>query len=142
MTVQTVASPTATSVPVRLGTAAVPVIGMVAVATTAIAHIPVAVMHMTEVPYLGVAFYGFVIVSAALLGSLLVEQQARVWAALLVLNAAAVVVYVVSRIFGLPAAADDKGDWISAAGVVSVGAELVVVVVALVMVRRLRTRAG
>lgn len=142
MTVETHAPPTAISAPVRLRTAALPAIGMTAVATTAVAHVPVAVEHMTEVPYLGVAFYAFVILSAALLGSLLVEQQARVWAALFALNAAAVAVYVVSRIFGLPDAADDKGDWISLAGVVSIGAELVVVVVALAMVRRLRTTNG
>ena len=142
MSVQTAAGAAATSTQVRLRDAAVPAIGMVAIATTAIAHIPVAVAHLTEVPYLGVAFYGFVILSAALFGSLLVEQQAGTWAALFALNATAVVVYVVSRIFGLPRAADDKGDWINVAGVVSVGAELVVVMVALVMVRRLRRRFG
>jgi hypothetical protein len=142
MTVQTAASTAATTSPARLRNAVVPAIGMLAVATTAVAHVPVAVEHMTEVPYLGVAFYAFVILSAALLGSLLVEQQRRVWAALFALNAAAVAVYVVSRLFGLPAAADDKGDWVSLAGVVSVGAELVVVVVAVAMVGRLRPTSG
>jgi hypothetical protein len=115
-----------------------PAVGMTAAATAAAVHLPVAVEHVAEVRYLGVAGYAFVILSAGLLGSLLVEQTRGGWALLAVLNGAAVIAYVVSRVVGLPAAQGAKGDWFSVPGLVSVAAELVVVVMALATVRRLR----
>ncbi len=112
----------------RYGTAA-------ALAVTSLAHIQVAVEHLNEVPYLGVAFYAFVIVTAAGAGSLLVENRAFVWRSMAVVNFAAIVVFVVSRIFGLPGATDDKGDWANSTAITCLVAQGVVVTVAYAVLR-------
>jgi hypothetical protein len=107
-----------------------------ALAVTSLVHIPVAVAHLNEVPYLGVAFYAFVIVTAAGAGSLLVENRKIVWRAMGGINLAAIVVFVVSRVFGLPGTSDDKGDWANSAALVCIAAQAVVVVVAYLVLRR------
>jgi hypothetical protein len=109
---------------------------VVGLLVTAVVHMPVAAEHLNEVPYLGVLFYGFVLACAAAAGSLLIESRRVVWLGALVLNAAATIVYVVSRTFGLPAATDDKGDWLNHAGIVCVAAQIVVVVVCALALRR------
>jgi hypothetical protein len=104
---------------------------------TAAAHVPVAVQHMVEVPYLGWAMAAFVVLAAAVAGSVLVEDRPKIWAGALVLNLAGLVVFVISRTAGLPGAGDDRGDWSNPLGVTCVAAELIVVVVtALVLMRR------
>jgi hypothetical protein len=108
-------------------------------AVTAVAHVPVAVQHMVEVPYLGWAFYLFVIAAAAGLGSILVEDRAVVWAGILALNVSAVVAFLVSRSIGLPAAGDDRGDWSNPLGITSVVAELTVIAVTVVVLTRWRS---
>jgi zinc transporter ZupT len=119
-----------TAAPVRTGTSekALRAVAVTGLLVTAIVHMPVAAEHLNEVPYLGVAFYGFVLACAAAAGSLLVESRRSVWLGALTLNAAATVVYVVSRTFGLPAASDDRGDWTNTAGVICVTAQIVVVI--------------
>ena len=107
-----------------------------ALAVTAILHVPVAVEHLTQVAYLGVAFYAFVVLCAMGIGSLLVQQSPLVWAGLGLLNLAAVAAYGLSRAAGLPGAPDDRGDWSNHAGIACVLAELVVVAVSIVVLRR------
>ncbi len=112
-------------------------VAITGLAVTAWVHAPVAVEHWSHVPYLGVAFAVLVVVAAAIAGSLLVDGSAQAWIAALVLTAGAVALYAVSRQIGLPGAEDDIGDWTDPAGVVAVGAELVVAVVAArVLLRR------
>ena len=110
--------------------------GLVAAAAV---HVPVAVAHLVEVPYLGYAFYLLVVLDAAAAGSVLVEDRLPVWAALAALNLVAVLAFVTSRTVGLPGAADDKGDWRNSAGLASLAAELLVVTVAALVLSR---RAG
>ena len=101
-----------------------------ALAVTAAAHVPVAVDHLGEDPYLGWAFYGFIVLAAAGAGSLLVENRLWVWRAMGALNASAVLLFVASRLVGLPGAGDDRGDWNNPTARVCLAAELVVVVLA------------
>jgi len=106
-----------------------------ALAVTSVVHIPVAVEHLDQVPYLGGLFYAFVIATAAGAGSLLVESRKLVWQAMGLLTFAATAVFVVSRIFGLPGASDDRGDWNNAAALTCVVAQAAVVTLSLVVLR-------
>jgi len=96
---------------------------------TAAGHVPVAVQHLAEVPYLGWGMAAFVVAAAASAGSVLVEDRAKVWAATLALNLSALAVFTVSRLVGLPGASDDRGDWGNTLGVTCLVAEIVVVAV-------------
>jgi hypothetical protein len=113
-------------------------VAVLALGVTAAAHVPVAVEHIGEIPYLGYAFYALVLLCAAALGSLIVESRTAVWRGVLVLSLGAVAAYVVSRTIGLPLADDDIGDWVNPLGVLSVSAELVVVAVSLAVLNRRR----
>jgi hypothetical protein len=112
---------------------------VVAVLVTAAVHVPVAVQHLPAVPYLGVAFYTFVILNAAAAGSLLVDDHNWIWTGLATLNASAIVAYLISRTTGLPGALDDRSDWTNQAGMVALVAELVVVTLALQVLKRRQT---
>ena len=96
---------------------------------TASGHVPVAIQHIAEVPYVGWSMAAFVIAAATGAGSVLVEDRTEVWAATGVLNLAALVVFTVSRLVGLPGAGDDRGDWSNPIGVTCVIAEIIVVIV-------------
>jgi hypothetical protein len=113
-------------------------VAVLALGAMAATHVPVAVDHIGEIPYLGYAFYALVLLCAAALGSLLVESRTAVWRGVLVLALGSFVAYVVSRTVGLPLADDDIGDWANPLGAVSVVAELVVVAVSLTVLPRRR----
>jgi hypothetical protein len=113
---------------------------VVALTVTAAVHVPVAVEHLQEVPYLGVAFYAFVVLAAAGAGSLLVEGRRWVWIAMGLVNLGAVLAFLISRAVGLPGATDDRGDWANTAGLTCVLAELVVVALAAYALRSPRTQ--
>ena len=96
---------------------------------TASGHVPVAIQHIAQVPYLGWGMAAFVVAAAASAGSVLVEDRAEVWAATCALSLAALVVFTVSRLVGLPGAADDRGDWSNPVAWICVVAEIIVVAV-------------
>lgn len=101
-------------------------------------HVGVAVDHLEEVPYLGWSFVAFIVVAAAIAGSLLVESRTVAWVAAFALCVATLATYAVSRTVGLPGASDDVGDWSSPAGIICAAAEIVVAVVAAaVLIRRI-----
>jgi hypothetical protein len=100
-------------------------VAVIALASLIAVHVPVAVQHLVEVPYLGVAFYAFILASAALLGSLIEDNHTGVWVCVLLGSALAIVTYVISRAVGLPGASDDIGDWSNTFGLISVASELV-----------------
>jgi hypothetical protein len=115
------------------------VLAVLALASLIAVHVPVAVVHISEVPYLGVAFYLFILASAALLGSLVERSRTGAWVFALVGAALALVTYLVSRTIGLPGASDDVGDWSNTLGLISVASELLLIVVAayvLISIRR------
>jgi hypothetical protein len=106
------------------------VVAVTALAALIVVHVPVAVQHIREVPYLGVAFYAFVLGAAALLGSLVERSRTTTWCCVLVGAGLALVTYVISRSVGLPGASDDVGDWGNTLGLISVGSELVLLITA------------
>ena len=114
-------------------------VAVLALGVVSAAHVPPAIEHLEHIPYLGYAFVALVLVSAAAAGSLLVESRRMVWWIALLVCAAAVTAYVVSRSVGLPLADDDIGDWVNRLGVVAVLSELVVVSVAVRVLRRRTT---
>lgn len=92
-------------------------------------HVGVAVDHLHEVPYLGWSFVAYVVLAAAIAGSLLVESRTAAWVAAFVLSVATLALYGVSRAVGLPGAGDDVGDWSNSAGIICATAEIVVAIV-------------
>lgn len=108
-----------------------------ALAALIVVHVPVAVQHMREVPYLGVVFYAFVLGSAALLGSLVERSRTATWCCVLLGAGLALLTYVISRTVGLPGASDDVGDWGNRLGLISVGSELVLLITSGYVLRRM-----
>jgi hypothetical protein len=113
-------------------------VAVLALGVTAAAHVPVAVDHVGEIPYLGYTFYALVLLCAAVLGSLLVESRTGAWRIALLLSVGTVLAYVASRTVGLPLAEDDIGDWANPLGMVAVAAELVVAAVSVTVLRHRR----
>jgi hypothetical protein len=117
------------------------VLAIAALTSLIAVHVPVAVQHVSETPYLGIAFYAFVLASAALLGSLVERGRMGAWVCALVGAWLALGVYVFSRTIGLPGASDDVGDWSNTFGLISVASELLLIATsAYVLTRTLRPR--
>lgn len=104
----------------------------------ALAHVPVTPDHLREAPYIGV---GFLLLTAALLllsTGLMISSARWLWPTLAVVCLTAVVAYVVSRSVGLPLMEDDIGNWSEPLGIVSIVAETLAALTALVALRRPR----
>jgi hypothetical protein len=111
-----------------------PVIALLFVAS--LAHVPVIPEHLEEAPYMGVLFVVFALAAFAL-AAVLAARPAPVLVRLAgVLCAAAVLTYALTRIVAFPQLADDVGNWTEPLGVVSVAAELGVVLLSTVAFRR------
>ena len=97
----------------------------------AAAHVPITGEHLREARYIGLLFIALEVTCVALAVGLVLRPRAGLWRAAAVVGGSAVAAYVVSRAFGLPQVADDRGDWTNPLGVVAVAAESVLCVVAL-----------
>jgi hypothetical protein len=107
----------------------------------AAAHVPVIEDHLEEATYVGVLF---IALSAAccLAAVLLVRWDTRrVWAATTAVGALAVAAFVWSRAVGLPQITDDIGAWTTPLAQVAVAAELAMVVLGVLALRRAASRA-
>ena len=109
----------------RLPTAAAALVG-------AVAHVPVTGEHLREATYIGVLFIALEVTLVALAVLLVVADRPMVWAASVVVPVLAIAAYVASRSVGLPQIGDDVGRWTEPLGVVSVAAEAVMALLALV----------
>jgi FtsP/CotA-like multicopper oxidase with cupredoxin domain len=109
----------------RLPTAAAALVG-------AVAHVPVTGEHLREATYIGVLFVALEVTLVALAVLLVVADRPMVWAASVVVPVLAIAAYVASRSVGLPQIGDDVGRWTEPLGVVSVAAEAVMALLALV----------
>ena len=113
-----------------------------AVLVAAAAHLPVIRPHLSEAPYMGVLF---VILAAAcvLLAATLISWDTRL---VYLLSAGtcglAVLGYAATRLIAFPMLADDVGNWREPLGLVSVAAESVVVVTAVLAMRSDRPTAA
>jgi len=109
---------------------------------TAAVHVPLAVQHISEVPYLGVSMYAFVLVAAGLVGLLATSSNTMLWRVVLVLSVVAIATYVVSRTVGLPLASDDIGHWFSTSALLALAAQAILVAVSLSVLRHRHASAA
>jgi hypothetical protein len=107
-----------------------------ALLVAAAAHVPVIPEHLTEAPYMGVAFIAFTAVAVVLAVVVAAGDHSLSHSAAIVLCAAAVLMYAATRLVAFPQLGDDVGNWGERLGVVSVISELTVVVLSMVAVRR------
>ena len=127
--------------PERLGM--VRLVGIAAAVIAAVAHVPPAPAHLREVPYIGL---GFVVLTALCMTSALILAVPRLrlawrpaWGVAAVSCTIAVAAYLLSRSVGLPGMSDDIGHWTEPLGLLSICSETVVVLAAVVSLRRVRS---
>lgn len=101
----------------------------------ALAHVPVIGPHLDEAPYMGEEF--IVLTAACLLLGIaaLVCDSAAVYSATVLTCGLAVVGYIATRVVGFPQLQDDVGNWFEPLGVVSILAECVAVLAAIMGLR-------
>jgi hypothetical protein len=107
-----------------------------ATAVAAGAHVPVIGPHLDEAPYMGVLFLVLTSACLTLAGAALAYDTAAVYAASVATCSLAVIGYAATRLVAFPLLADDVGNWLEPLGVVSVGSELLVVLLGLAVLRR------
>jgi hypothetical protein len=117
-----------------VGRARVPVAAALAV---------VCVVHLLDGPgslqdqfYVGALELALAAACVPLLVLLLIHPSRALWRSALVLNAAALIAYLLSRTVGLPGSTDDVGNWGQALGVVNVFAEVGVIALAAAVLSR------
>jgi hypothetical protein len=105
---------------------------------SAVAHLPVISPHLAEAPYMGEEF--IVLTTACLLVALaaIICDSAVVYSLGVVTCGLAVIGYVATRLVAFPQLADDVGNWFEPLGVVSVCAESLAVIAAILGLRRRR----
>jgi len=99
-------------------------------------HLPVMGAHLAEVPYIGWLFVGLGVTCVVAAVTLVLRDTWAAWTGSAAVTAAAVLGYVLSRGPGLPGMDDDIGDWTNQLGLISVGAETLVVLLAAAALRR------
>jgi len=106
----------------------------------AVAHIPVTKEHLTEAPYIGIAFVLVTVAGFVLAQLLLTADTRRLWQATAVVSALALVAFLLSRTIGLPQIQDDIGDWSDPLGTVAVVCEAIMLATAIVHLSTHRSR--
>ena len=106
------------------------VLASLGAAGEAVAHIPVIDQHLTEAPYIGVAFLLLAVAGLALGHLLLAADTTAVWASTLIVSALALGGYFLSRTTGLPQIHDEIGNWSEPLGIVAVATETVMLLTA------------
>ena len=108
----------------------------------AAAHLPVLADHLHEATWMGIAFTAFIYTALALATALLLRPANPLGVAAGALCLAAVTTYAATRIVAFPQLADDVGNWRDPWGLVSVSAELVVVILTVIAITRDRRSSG
>jgi hypothetical protein len=101
-----------------------------------LAHVPVIPEHLREAPYMGVLFVLFALTAFGLAAVLAIHPSILLYRIAGGLCAAAIVAYAATRVVAFPQLADDVGNWTEPLGMVSVLAELGVVVISTAATRR------
>jgi hypothetical protein len=83
----------------------------VSVAAGGLLHVPLIPDHLREAPYVGALFIALAVVSVVLAAALVVRDSTAVWVAVVVVMAAALAAFLLSRTVGLPQIGDDVGNW-------------------------------
>jgi len=110
-------------------------------AVTAASHAPLIPEHLKEAPYIGVSFAALALASVVLGLALVLHDSVAVWGAVALLEALAVVAYVVSRTVGLPLLGDDIGSWAEPLSFPALVSEVIAAAMAVTVLRRARTAA-
>ena len=100
--------------------------------TMAAAHLPITAQHLSEAPYIGTSFVALEIAGIILAVALVVWDTRSVWAAAVVVPAAAIAAYLATRTFALPQIPDDKGNWSEPLSFVALASETLLIVLAAV----------
>jgi hypothetical protein len=98
-------------------------------------HVPVTATHLDEVPYLGWLFIALALTCVVAAAALVLSDCWVTWTWSSATTAAALLGYVLSRGPGLPGMDDDIGDWADQLGLISVGGEAMVVLLAATALR-------
>jgi hypothetical protein len=120
-----------------------------AAAVAAALCLVVAVIHVIDQggialhdpPYIGVGYWLLEVVAVVTAVLLVRRPTVPVWVVALLVGAGPFIGYVVSRSTGLPGYSDDIGNWGEPLGVLSLVVEAVLVILAAVVLSRLRRRA-
>jgi hypothetical protein len=102
-------------------------------------HIPLIRGHLEEAPYVGWLFIALSVVCIALAVAVLFVDHVGVWLLSAAVCFAAVVAFLASRTVGLPQIGDDVGNWTEPLGLPAVASEALMVVLAWLHIRNLRT---
>lgn len=105
-----------------------PVISLLIIA--AVAHVPVTVEHLKEAPYMGVLFGMFTVAALLVAGALAAGATSGRYVVAAALCTAAVAAYVATRLVAFPLLSDDVGAWSEPLGLLSVGLETAVMLLA------------
>jgi len=114
---------------------------VVGLAGVALIHVLDAHDTFVATPYKGWLYVGLIAGSLAAAGALVRRSDTRAWAAAGALSLAAFLAFVYSRTVGLPASADDIGNWTEPLGLASLVVEGAVAAVALERLTALAPRA-
>lgn len=106
---------------------------------TAVVHLYLAPEHLEEAPYIGVLFVLLAVACFVLVSCLPRYDTTLVWWGIAVVDALALIAYVLSRSVGLPQIGDDIGHWTEPLGLTAIIAEAVALLVAVVAVASSRS---
>ena len=119
-------------------TRAVAVVGLAGVA---LIHLLDAPDTFAATPYKGWLYVGLIVGSLTAAAALVRRSDPRAWAGAAALSVGAILAFVYSRTVGLPASADDIGNWTEPLGLASLFVESAVAAVALERLTALAPRA-
>ena len=105
-------------------------VAVVGLAGVALIHLLDAPGTFASTPYKGWLYVGLIVGSLTAAGALVRRSDPRAWAGAAALCAGAIVAFVYSRTVGLPASADDIGNWAEPLGLASLFVEGAVAAVA------------
>jgi len=102
-----------------------------AAVVAAVAHIPVIGPHLDEAPYMGVLFIVLAAACVFLAGAAVVRDATVIYGLAILTCGLAIIGYAATRLVAFPELDDDVGNWFEPLGLVSILAELVVVIAAI-----------
>ena len=116
-------------------------VAVVGLAGVALIHVLDAHDTFVATPYKGWLYVGLIVGSLTAAGALVRRSDPRAWAGAAALSVGAILAFVYSRTVGMPAWADDIGNWTEPLGLASLFVEAAVAAVALERLTALAPRA-
>jgi hypothetical protein len=118
---------------------------VIGLAGIALIHLLDAIGKFQETPYMGWMYVGLIVACLAVAATLVRSHLREAWIAAIVLPAAAIVGFTLTRTVGLPEARDDIGNWTEPLGLAALfveGAVIAVSAYALAALRPVRALRG